>query len=346
MEKLLFCLLALFWWGLFFGFFAKDRSRYRNCYLLMAALLHTVLACLVLSGPHMFEVFVTLVVIALLAILIVPFFLIQNGIVMIRKEGKSLANLLSLLFGILIGIGELTSIFTAFSFIMAMNENDFFMNFMKVSGFPFVFISVSIIYVSLSFLIFMIYVLFLQIVPKKRDFDYVIIHGAGLLDGNRVSKLLSDRIDKAIDVYHKDPTPPVMIPSGGQGADETVSEARAMADYLLSKGIPEEKIILEDKSTTTYENLLNSQAIIEERGNGKYIALVTSNYHVYRALRHCRKIGLKCTGIGSRVAFYYWPSALIREYVAVHAEPKHFIMLVAGWLACVLPIFYMFLNLH
>lgn len=153
-----------------------------------------------------------------------------------------------------------------------------------------------------------------------------------------------DGFDEAIDVYHKDPTPPVMIPSGGQGADETVSEARAMADYLLGKGIPEEKIILEDRSTTTYENLLNSKSIIDSRADGHYIALVTSNYHVYRALRHCRKIGLECTGIGSRVAFYYWPSALIREYIAVHAEPKHLVMFIAGWLACIVPALYLLLG--
>ena len=53
---------------------------------------------------------------------------------------------------------------------------------------------------------------------------------------------------------------------------------------------------------------------------------------MYRALRYCRKIGLKCTGIGSHVAFYYWPSALIREYIAIHCEPKHAVIFAAGWL--------------
>ena len=87
------------------------------------------------------------------------------------------------------------------------------------------------------------------------DFDYVIIHGAGLLKGNRISKLLSDRLDKAIDIYHKEPTPPVLIPSGGKGSDEKLSEAEAMEKYLLEKGIPADKIIREDKSATTFENL-------------------------------------------------------------------------------------------
>ena len=77
----------------------------------------------------------------------------------------------------------------------------------------------------------------------------------------------------------------------------------------------------------------NSKKIIESREGRKYTALVTSNYHVYRALRYCRKTGLQCTGIGSRVAFYYWPSALIREYIAVHVEKKHAVIMAAGWVA-------------
>ena len=99
-------------------------------------------------------------------------------------------------------------------------------------------------------------------------------------------------------------------------------------------GIPEEKILLEDKSATTRENILNSKALIDRRDGRKKTALVSSNYHVYRALRYCRKIGLKCTGIGSHVAFYYWPSALIREFIAVHREKKHLITLILGWVLC------------
>ena len=200
------------------------------------------------------------------------------------------------------------------------------------------FFGVSVIYISIVFVVFMLYCIFLQIIPRKRDFDYVIIHGAGLLDGDRMSKLLSDRLDKAIEVYRKDPTPPIMIPSGGKGSDEKISEAEAMEKYLLEKGIPAENIIKEDRSTTTFENLKYSKEIIDAREGSKYTVLVTSNYHVYRALRYCRRIGLKCTGVGSHTAFYYWPSALIREFIAVHAEKKHFIILVAGWLLCMMPL--------
>lgn len=332
--------ISLFFWFLFYVCFSRDRSRYRNSYLLFLALSSTLLALLLSTDSYINGVVVMLLLLIFLAILIVPFFLIHNGIVMIKNEGHSLPNLLSLFFGITIGLGEIATFLVVAMAVMSDTKDEQILSFIKVAGTPLIFVSVSVIYLSVSFLIFMLYTLFLQIIPKKKDFDYVIIHGSGLLDGNRVSKLLSDRIDKALDIYHKDPTPPILIPSGGKGADETVSEASAMADYIKGKDIPEDKIIIEDESKTTYENLLNSKKIIDAKEGNKYTALVTSNYHVYRALRHARKVGLKCTGIGSHVAFYYWPSALIREYIAVHAEKKHLFILILGWLICLAPFVY------
>ena len=117
-----------------------------------------------------------------------------------------------------------------------------------------------------------------------------------------------------------------------------------MKQYLLEQGIPGSDILPESESTTTLENLQFSKRILDGREGRKYTALVTSNYHVYRALRYCRKIGLECTGIGSHVAFYYWPSAMIREFIAIHAEKKHAILFIAGWLFCVAAILTAFLR--
>lgn len=343
---------AVFWWGftlvcwgVFTYTFKQDRSRYRNCFLLFFALLSTAFAISFLFGSYQSRALGVMFTITALALLIVPLFLIHNGIVMIQREGFRLQNLLSLAFGILIGLGEISTFFYVFGSSMVPQET------VQEQGFSMLvscslLLSISVIYLSVSFLIFMIYSLFLQIIPRKKDFDYLIIHGAGLIHGDQVSRLLGDRLDKAIDVYHKDPTPPMMIPSGGQGGDETVSEASAMAGYLREKDIPEEKIILEDRSTTTFENLKNSKAIIDAREGSKYTALVTSNYHVYRALRYCRRVGMDCTGIGSKVAFYYWPSALIREFIAIHAEKKHLAYLIGGWILTLAPFVYLILKLH
>lgn len=337
MIKFVCCAIALFFVTVLIISLKIDRSRYRNCYFLFFALVSTIIAIVSLAGAYKKDIIVCLFLLIMAALLIVPFFLIVNGILMIKREGRSLANLLSFFLGIIIGIGELTTVFGFIMPVMSAGTQPPDALPLNISRLSLV-VSGTIIYFSMSFLIFMLYCVFLQLIPRKRDFDYVIIHGAGLLDGNKVSKLLADRLDKAIELYQKDPTPPIMIPSGGKGNDERISEAEAMAQYLIDKGIPANMIIKEDQSATTFENLKNSKAIIDAREGSKYTVLVTSNYHVYRALRYCRKIGLKCTGVGSHVAFYYWPSALIREFVAVHREKKHLITLLTGWLVFLLPV--------
>lgn len=326
--------LALLPWGILAWSFHRDRSRYRNCYFLFFALAGTFLA-LTLVMKNTAGILSTALTGIIAVLLIVPVFLIWNGILMYKREGHSLSCMLSLILGLIVAIGEVAAYAALILPEIAegeWNAANFLYHVSRIS----MFISVSVIYFSMTFVVFMLYCLFLQIIPAKKDFGYVIIHGSGLLDGDRVSKLLSDRLDKAIEIYRKDPTPPILIPSGGQGADETVSEAEAMEKYLLGKGIPPEKILREDRSTTTLENLRFSKEIIEGRPGSRYTVLVTSNYHVYRAMRHSRKIGLKCVGVGSHVAFYYWPSAVIREFIAVHAEKKHLFFLLLGWLLCML----------
>ena len=324
------CVFSIIFWILLIITFIRDRSRYRNCYFLFFAVLFTIAALSFVAEEFESSFILFEFLILFLALLITPFFLICNGVLMFRREGHSLANLLSFVLGLVVLIGELATFVAVLmpEMIGAYWTGRGPLYDLSIGS---MFLSVSVIYLSISFVIFMLYCVFLQIIPRKRDFDYVIIHGAGLLEGGRMSKLLSQRLDKAIEVYRKDPTPPILIPSGGKGSDEIFSEAEAMERYLLEKGIPADMIIKEDQSATTFENLVNSKAIIDAREGNKYTVLVTSNYHVYRALRYCRKIGLKATGVGSHVAFYYWPSALIREYIAVHAEKKHLIILIAGW---------------
>ena len=333
MQSVIFLLPAAVFWALFGYAFHKDRSRYRNCYLLFLAVVGSVPFVLSLFGDNMGSATFFLFWVVMIALLIVPFFLMHNGVVMIRREGRQPAHLLSFALGVAILIGEIATAAIVIRYSTAFDLNEtFWRSGWFVAG---SLVSVTVIYGSMAFLIFMIYTVFLQIIPRKRDFDYVIIHGAGLLHGDQLTKLLRDRVDKAIRVYRKDPTPPKLIPSGGRGGDETISEAEAMRRYLLEQGIPPKDILMEDASKTTLENLRFSKAILDQQEGRKYTALVTSNYHVYRALRYCRRIGLRCTGIGSHVAFYYWPSALIREFIAIHTEKKHALLFILGWLLCI-----------
>ena len=324
-------LFTLIWWGIFIHSFHKDRSRYRNCHLLAFALLSLIPFIINVSGQYAIQVMLVIFLATTVTLLIVPFSLIHNGIVMIKNEGRSTAHMLSLGLGIVVLIGELMTayniVFYSFVYGVERAQRYFSSDAFLVQAL----IIVTVVYGSLSFVTFMIYSVFLMIIPRSKDFDYVIIHGAGLINGEKVSRLLQERLDKAILVYSKDPSPTKLIPSGGKGSDENISEAEAMKRYLLEQGIPESDILMEDRSTTTLENLKFSKDIIDSREGRKYTALVTSNYHVYRALRYCRRVGLKCKGIGSRIALYYWPSALIREFIAVHTEKKHAILFALGW---------------
>lgn len=332
-------LICLVFWGILAWSMHKDRSRYRNCVLFFLAIVFTVPFLYALAGKGQGAAFITgiLTGVFFLMIMVLPTFLMANGATMIKKEGLRTQNLLSFALGLSLLVAEFSGVLMVAYPYLTDGINSKVVSSFSLFG---VFVIITIMYGSFCFAIFTLYTSFLQVIPKRKDFDYVIIHGAGLLDGNRVSKLLSDRLNKAIEVYRKDPTPPYLIPSGGQGKDESVSEAEAMRGYLVKHGIPEEKILLEDKSKTTFENIENSKTVIENHGGaGSYIALVTSNYHVYRALRYCRKVGLTCTGIGAHVASYYWPSALIREFIAIHRETKHLIIFLSGWLVSLIPFF-------
>lgn len=312
-----------------------DKSRYRNVLFLSFAWFSLFLLLDVLLETSLIRRIFLIVIICM--ILSVPFMLIVNGMVMIRREGNHFANLLSLLFGIFILIGEIATLFIFI--IPSYNQNG-------IARIPFIpgIISISIIYISLIFVSFMFYSLLVAKTPLERNYNYVVILGCGLMHGNQISKLLADRLNKAIEIYRNDPAAPIMIPSGGQGKDETIAEADAMAEYLETKGIPADHVVVENHSKNTYENLLNCRNIINKREGKKNTVIVTSNYHVYRALRYCRRIHFHCAAAGAHVAAYYWPSAIIREFAAVHMEKKHLFFTLAGWLLLIMVFIFMWMN--
>ncbi|WP_020061673.1 YdcF family protein [Bacillus sp. 123MFChir2] len=155
--------------------------------------------------------------------------------------------------------------------------------------------------------------------PKPNQ-DFIIVLGSGLIN-DKVPPLLASRINKAIDFYWKQAAvsfPPIIIFSGGQGPDENISEAEAMQTYAVEKGIPIEHTIKEDRSVNTYQNMLFSKQIMDSRKEGKYESIfTTNNFHLFRAGLYAKKAGLNSHGIGSETAFYYWPNAMIREYIAI-----------------------------
>lgn len=109
----------------------------------------------------------------------------------------------------------------------------------------------------------------------------------------------------------------VCIASGGQGADELISEAECIRRILTEKGIADERIILEDKSTSTDENIRFSAQKMEEYGISGSIAIVTSEYHQLRAKMIAGKYGLESYSISARTAVYLLPTYWLREWFGV-----------------------------
>ena len=244
-------------------------------------------------------------------------FLIYNGLILLKREGRSKANYLSMLLGIVILL-----FFALMSFRFGDRDALFATNhFLSIL---FVFIFYSYLIFGFAFAGFMLYSILYLFIPKRKHYDFIVIHGAGLLGGERVTPLLKRRIDKAVEAYHKSKNSNIkIIASGGQGADEKISEAQAIVNYLLEEtDVPREAIVLEDKSTTTYENLLYSKELGEKLVAKPQFLFVTNDYHVFRTSNYARRLKMKGDGLGCRTAGYYIPSAFIREYVALCVKMK------------------------
>lgn len=147
--------------------------------------------------------------------------------------------------------------------------------------------------------------------------DYIIVLGAGLW-GDTPSLILQQRLETALDFTRIYPDAKIIV-SGGQGDGETITEAAAMRSFLLKKGIDESKIIIEDKSRNTIENLSYSKSIINREGLNKDIktTIITSNFHMFRAKFLARRIGLVPYGYTSPIPPYLIPVYYTRECLAV-----------------------------
>ena len=152
------------------------------------------------------------------------------------------------------------------------------------------------------------------------DCGYIIILGCGFRKDGSLPPLLRGRVDRAVSFWREQKekgVPALLIPSGGQGRDETMAEAEAMRRYLIAQNIPEESILMENKSANTYQNMQFSRKLIEEHGGGSKVVFSTTNYHVFRSGVWASLAGLKAEGIGSRTKWWFWPNAFMRECIGL-----------------------------
>ncbi len=151
--------------------------------------------------------------------------------------------------------------------------------------------------------------------PKVRqDSDAVIVLGCQVYADGQLSPQLKLRLTAAMDTYRNDPR--LIITTGGQGEGEPAPEGQVMRDWLISQGVPETDVIAECESTNTRQNLLYAKALLPE--GVTCVTVVTSDFHLPRALAIARDAGLDADGIGSpcRPEIGFWVKNHAREVLA------------------------------
>jgi uncharacterized SAM-binding protein YcdF (DUF218 family) len=266
-----------------------------------------------------------------LAVALVPFalgcYLLVNGVTMIRRESLRPGNLLSLLAG--------AAVFVVIGLDIAAGRAED----VELSLFATV---ATLVFGYVSFLLvsYVCYALVYGLVARAGGSDFVIVLGAGLGPDGQVPPLLASRLDRGHGVWaalsRRATGPgPLLIVSGGKGGDERVPEATAMASYLTARGFPADQLLLEDRSRNTEENLLFSKAIMDQARPGARCTIVTSDFHAFRAAMIARRLGIRGQVTGARVAGYYRPSGMLREFAAVFLRYWAVNLAVCAVLVCV-----------
>ncbi|UUV99215.1 hypothetical protein G314FT_13750 [Vagococcus luciliae] len=252
--------------------------------------------------------------------------LFWNEKVLLKREGRSFSNLVPLIVALgLLGVQVLMLLVTFYS------RNIFLTTLLG-------FFTATLSYLIFLFIMYGTTAILYNHFPITKKVDYIIILGAGLIDGERVTPLLASRIDRGIALYvrqkRKYGHEPTIILSGGKGSDEKISEAQAMKDYLDSLPVIIKTVYLEEQSTNTQENIKFSEKLAGVRDGisdfkDKQVVIATNNYHLLRAGKIAARLGVQARGVGSKTKLYYLPTAFIREYVGylVMTKRKHLLFI-------------------
>lgn len=150
--------------------------------------------------------------------------------------------------------------------------------------------------------------------------DVIVILGARLY-GSVPSPSLQARLDRGCG-YLLDHEDALVVVTGGMGDGEDIPEAEAMKSYLLAKGIAEERILLEDESSNTYENIIFTKNVLKEHFpdfdfEHTKIGIVTNDYHVFRGVMMAKRFGLDAEGVPAKTPPTTLLKGYLREYFGV-----------------------------
>lgn len=263
-------------------------------------------------------------------ILLVGYCIIGN-IILLIKEGFSAKNLLGIFFGICVALGAFA---TQYVYEFAKN-----IELLNSAIYIKKFIDIGLNVILCYFYCLTLATLYCNIMAGRHkpdyDKDFVIILGAKVGENGELLPLLRKRVDKAIEFAKQQKENSnkkiIFVPSGGKGADEVISEAEAMKNYLLENGIKSEDIIVENQSSNTLQNMQFSKKKIDDVSKNAKIIFSTTNYHVFRSGVIANNEGIDCEGIGSNTKWYFYINAILREFVAnlVSERKKHLALITS-----------------
>ena len=265
-----------------------------------------------------------------------------SNIQLMRKEGRNWKNMLGCILGIMVCVGTVFPMILS-EFLQWQTTVIDVHNQGGIALYIELFVENTILAVTAYLECILTGTIILSTKAARKipsfDKDYILILGCQIKKDGTLTNLLKSRADRAVEfakmqknAVGKDIT---FIPSGGKGDDEIIAEADAIKNYLVSIGIPESSILVENKSLNTYENLRNSMELIREhtKNDDPKIAFSTTNYHVFRSGVFASRQGIKAEGIGAKTKRYFWINAFIREFIAaLVSEWKTHTAIIITWI--------------
>ena len=237
-----------------------------------------------------------------------------SNIALIRHEGRRIVNLLGIILSFLLLAGVVFIFW--FDYYVSGSEREVMIHDL---------ISNTFAAIYLYFECMLLGTIVADAITARHepepDKDFLIVLGCGLRPDGAPTPLLRGRLDRALAFYEKQKAQTgrelTFITSGGKGPDECISESAAMKRYLMERGVPESRIIEEDRSTDTFENMRFSKDKIRALDPEGKIAFATTNYHVFRSGLFARRVKMRAVGMGAKTKWYFWPNAAVREFVGL-----------------------------
>ena len=229
----------------------------------------------------------------------------------------TLLGVASILYGVAMALGAHGSMFFVIWFVIGgILILDGILRFRKV-----VFPAIPLLIVRIIVITLFVLFVFVEICIISKfgsdtdsDVDYLIVAGAQVYE-HGPSPVLKYRLDAALE-YLSEHTSTICIVTGGKGSNEVRPEAEVMAEYLIARGISEDRIMIENRSRTTTENMKNAAELFDTANSST--AIITNNFHLFRSVRIARKQGIRnVVGIAADSTPLYLLNNLLREFCGV-----------------------------